>query len=603
MVLTFQSASSNRSLTPIDLQSIFWHGKKLPKDVMSIQGFQQSIGGQPVVEKTQDGKITGDTNKKLKRVDVRFSFKGIANVREHVVTLSGSVQWEMIYRIVARLVPEVKKLNFTVTNTASRFYLMKVVNLDSIYNERRKGPGYSLELFESEISGFSKLLIRFDDGAVASVFVNGTVVAQGRDIKGIEKRIKDLLSTYKAPYKGNVTKEPVATRKNLTRKRTEMTESRYERASNWTNVRSGYYVRPGPNKVPRFYTVPKNPALVRAKVLRAYANLGVNVPSETRRLLGIAANTKLKDKKKNTTVTNWNASPPQGMYVRPGPGGLPKLYKIPKLLKQGKKTVIEAYKKAGVKIPNKVRTIFSISPPTAPSSSVVALPKLNVTNKGVFRVDGLACSRYKLVDLQKIASRMDIPTLKRKKADLCRDIKKKLIVANVNQKHNFVKNGVKHYILANEKRVRRNKHVKSMNSFKVNELKNMIKAMNNSVNVSGKRTKKNLINMLIERKRTANAVNNMFANFSASSRSNSSGPGNSSGPSGSPLSRRSNSAGPKRSGLNIARNILGPGFTNAQLQNFLNKYMKSPQSLNRIVREFKTTTGRRMNAKANVEVL
>jgi hypothetical protein len=255
-----------------------------------------------------------------------------------------------------------------------------------------------------------------------------------------------------------------------------------------------------------------------------------------------------------------------------------------------------------VKIPNKVRTIFSISPPTS-SSAVVALPKLNVTNKGVFRVDGLACSRYKLVDLQKIASRMDIPTLKRKKADLCRDIKKKLIVVNVNQKHNFVKNGVKHYILANEKRVRRNKHVKSMNSFKVNELKNMIKAMNNSVNVSGKRTKKNLINMLIERKRTANAVNNMFANFSASSRSNSSGPGNSAGPSGSPLSRSNSSGsgpGPKRSGLNIARNILGPGFTNAQLQNFLNKYMKSPQSLNRIVREF---TVRRMNAKANVEVM
>jgi hypothetical protein len=31
--------------------------------------------------------------------------------------------------------------------------------------------------------------------------------------------------------------------------------------------------------------------------------------------------------------------------------------------------------------------------------------------------------------------------------------------------------------------------------------------------------------------------------------------------------------------------------------------MKSPQSLNRIVREFKNTTGRRMNAKVNVEVL
>lgn len=608
MVLTFQSASSNRSLAAIDLQAIFWRGTKLPKDVLSIQGFQHSIGGSPVVEKTQDGKITGDSNKKLRRVDVRFSFKGIASVREHVVTLSGSVQWEMLYRVVARLVPEVKSLDFKVTNTASRFYLMKQVNLDSIYNERRKGTGYSLELFESEISGFSKLLIRLDNGAVASVFANGTVVAQGKDLKGIEKRIKDILGTYKNPYRGgSMKKAPVATRRNLTRKRTEMTESRYERASSWTNVRNGYYVRPGPDKVPRFYAVPKNPALVRTKVVRAYANVGVNVPPATRRILGISAAIKPKNKKTTTTAaraTNWNASPPAGMYVRPGPGGLPKFYKIPKLIKQGKKTVVSTYKKAGVKIPNRVRAIFSISPSPASGSASPVAPRLNVTNKGVFRVDGLACSRYKLVDLQKIASKMGIPVLKRKKEDLCRDIKKKMgksTSALTNTKHNFVKNGVKYYILANEKRIRRNKHTKSMNSFKVNELKNMITAINDTMNVSGKHTKKNLINMLIERKRTVNAANNMFANFSALSSASSSN--NNRSLSSSSSSSRSSSS-PVRPGLNIAKNILGPGFTNAELQNFLNRFKKSPGSYNRLVREFKNKKPtRRLNARVNVEVL
>jgi hypothetical protein len=75
-----------------------------------------------------------------------------------------------------------------------------------------------------------------------------------------------------------------------------------------------------------------------------------------------------------------------------------------------------------------------------------------------------------------------------------------------------------------------------------------------------------------------NTLANMNFNFSASSSN------------GSPLSP------PGRAGINIAKNILGPGFTNAQLQNFLNKYSKSPQSLNRIVGEFK---GLRVKKLAN----
>ena len=94
MVLTFQSASSNRSLVPIDLQNIFWRSAKLPKDITTITGYSHSIGGtkNPVVEKNSSGKITGDSSKKIRRVDVRFSFKGgFASVRENSVTLSGSV--------------------------------------------------------------------------------------------------------------------------------------------------------------------------------------------------------------------------------------------------------------------------------------------------------------------------------------------------------------------------------------------------------------------------------------------------------------------------------------------------------------------------------
>lgn len=608
MVLTFQSASSSRTLAPIDLQNVFWRSVRLPKDVHSIQGFTQSIGGKPIIEKySTTGKVTGDRNKKLKRVDVRFSFKGgFASVRETTVSIAGSVPWEMTYRVLSRLVPEIKSLTFKITNTAVKFYLKKAVKLDRIFEERHKGPGYTLE-FEPEL--YPGLRIKFSDGVLVNVFANGTVTAQGKELKGIEKRVKDLFATYKNPYGMNKPKIPIAARKNLAKKRANITESRYEPAKGWTNSRSGFYVRPGPNKVARFYAVPKNPALVRTKVIRAYSNIGVNVPPLTRKLLGIVSATATAPPKSTVkkTVTNWNASPPPGMYIRPGPGGLPKLYKIPKLIKQGKKTVVSTYKKAAVRIPNRVRTVFGISPsPNHVNSSPVTKLVGNV-NRGVFRIDGLDCMRYKLNDLKLIAERLDIPIGRRKKEYLCRDIRSKLISNTVSPKTkpNFIKNGVSHTILINSRSLKRNSRTKALSSFKIQELKNIIKNLDKTVNNSNLNAKKKneLINLLIERKRTKNALNTMFNNFSSSSGSASSkGSSLSSGSASSKDSSFSKDS-PVRTGLNIARNILGPGFTNSELQNFLNRYSKSPGSLNRIVGEFKGRKGLVRLARANFESL
>ena len=282
-MITFQSASSNRFVTPLDLQSIFWKSTSLPKDIVSITGFKQSIGGKkPAIQKTSSG-IVGERNAKLKRIEIRFKFRGIAVIRESTVTLSGSVPWEMIYRVTARLVPEVKSLHFEVTNTAVRFYLKKQVRIEGIANQKRKGSNFTLN-FDPDVHYFPRLLIRFSDGVVASIFANGTVVAQGKDLKNIESRVRGVLNQYKNPYGSDVKKDPIPARKNLARKRKMMTEARYELANSWNNTRNGYYVRPGPNKRPRFYQVPKNPALVRQKVLRAYSNIGVNVPNNVKSL-------------------------------------------------------------------------------------------------------------------------------------------------------------------------------------------------------------------------------------------------------------------------------------------------------------------------------
>lgn len=577
MTLTFQSATSSRALTPFDLQSIFWRSSgKLPKDIMSVTGFQQSIGGKvPVLQKNANGTLTGNRDKKLKRVEIRFKFKGIAVVRESTITLSGSVPWEMIYRVLVRLVPEAKSLTFTVTNTAERFYLKKRVRLSAIADEKLSGPGYTLS-YEPELY-FARIVIRFKSGIVASVFANGTVVAQGKNLKNIETKVKGVLAQYSRPYGENVRVNPIPARKNLKKKRLDMVEARYEPARSWTNTRAGYYVRPGPDKVPRFYKVPANPALVRQKVLRAYSNVGVNVPPMVKYVLGMSTNAAVKPKvttKKN--ATHWNANVPNGMYVRPGPGGLPKLYKIPKLLKQGKKTVIEAYKKAGVNIPSKVKNIFGIVASVAVPINTASL-KTNVNNRGKFRVDGLECMRYTLAKLQTIASRLGIPISRQTKTQLCTAIKKRSngTTTTTSSEPNFVSaNGVKHYILINNRRVKRNGRSRTMDSFKASELKNMILQLNKNTNTTNK-SKKNLIELLIERKRTKNVTGAMFNNFS-----------NSNSNSGSPVSvrnspvsvRNSPSArtSPKRNPLNIARNIIGNGFTNYELKNFLNKYMVLP---------------------------
>lgn len=246
MVLTFQSATSSRTSVPIDLQNLFWRGVRLPGEITGIQGFHQSIGGKPIVEKSASGKVTGDRNKKLNRVDVRFSFRGFASIRSSVVTLSGSVKWEKTYEALLKLVPEISSLNFKITNTAIKFNLKKSLRLEHIQNKiARSGLGIKAN-YEPET--FAGLRLRFKDGTLANVFANGTVTAQGKNLDGFEKKFKQILeNVVKDPYRigaREMSASPIAARRNLAAKRAAITENRYERANNWTSTRAGFYVRP-----------------------------------------------------------------------------------------------------------------------------------------------------------------------------------------------------------------------------------------------------------------------------------------------------------------------------------------------------------------------
>ncbi len=588
MTLTFQSATSDTLLLKLDLNSLFW--RIFPRGYQSVLGFDRAIGGKPVVQKVSSTEpVIGNKNVKLRRVEIRFKeTSGVAILREASVTLSGKVPWEMLYRLTIRMVPEIKTLKFTVTNTAIRFNLKRVVRLEQIYKEYRSKPRSGPFTMEYEPEFFNRLLIRFQNGIVVFVFGNGTVVAQGRNLRGIEGQVRDILGGYKGAYGAEMKAEPVPLRKNLPKKRMNMIEARYERARSWTNTRSGYYVRPGPNKAPRFYALPKNPVLVRQKVIRAYANAGVQIPNKVRVILGIpvsAAVVAPKKMMKKTATLSWNSNAPTGMYVRPGPAGLPKLYKIPKLIPQGRKTVVAAYKKAGINIPQKVKAIFGIKnvSPAVVSASI----KGNVTTRGVFRIDGLSCDRYKLSELQDIAKRLDIAYQRVPKKTLCAKIRASILKNKKKPSSsaaNFVIDGKNHFILMNDRRIRRETKERALTSFKVSELKNFVKAIDPLENVNSLKTKKNLINTLIERKRTKNLLENMNMNFSPSSSSSSESE-----------SESEEEMSPPQLPLNTARKLLGNNFTNTELKEFLNRYLRLPstsngtvkrENLNKLVKEF-----------------
>ena len=198
---------------------------------------------------------------------------------------------------------------------------------------------------------------------------------------------------------------PKPVRKNLEAKRAHMA-GRYAMAGGWNNTREGFYVRPGANQKPRFYPLVANLKLVRPKVVRAYANAGVNIPRGVRNALGIEEGAAPAAKAEIRRAPTWNAVK-NGFYVKPGPGGQPYFYKVPKGKAAAKKTVVEAYQKAGVPIPAATRNLFGIA-----NGSVTATQKKHYVNfnaQGGLRINGKQFDRFTRPELLQIARNMNIP--------------------------------------------------------------------------------------------------------------------------------------------------------------------------------------------------
>lgn len=125
-------------------------------------------------------------------------------------------------------------------------------------------------------------------------------------------------------------------------------------------------------------------------------------------------------------------------YVRPNPQGQPCCYRIPKRLDYITNKVAERYKKANVKIPDRVKKIFGITQTNTKAPNVGKRAPTNLTfNKN--KLGSRQCMRYTKVSLVDIATRLgiNIPD-KATKAILCDMIAKR--IDSKNQNFNYFMN-------------------------------------------------------------------------------------------------------------------------------------------------------------------
>ena len=139
-------------------------------------------------------------------------------------------------------------------------------------------------------------------------------------------------------------------------------------------------------------------------------------------VLLIAKNNKPKRAKKKTTCAN-PPNPPDsfegdcapGYYCRPNAQGFPCCYKIPENLTVGRQTAIEAYKKAGVKMPEKVKQLLFVAFNIVPTNANKQKNVVYNMNKGVL-IRKRACMRYSKEELAKFAKPLGIDLAKAEKA-------------------------------------------------------------------------------------------------------------------------------------------------------------------------------------------
>lgn len=105
-----------------------------------------------------------------------------------------------------------------------------------------------------------------------------------------------------------------------------------------------------------------------------------------------------------------------GYYCRPNAQGFPTCYVIPAINASSRKTVVESYKTAGVKIPNSVKELFKIEKESEPVYDIsVALEKQTYKGKTVqvLKIGGRQAMRMTEDQLENVARKKQIPGIQK----------------------------------------------------------------------------------------------------------------------------------------------------------------------------------------------
>lgn len=565
-------------------------------EIESIVGYSGGLKSAPTVQ-VDHKEIIGNPSASFQRVVVKLKSGAQAIFHKKIIVISGKGPWSQTAKVLEKLSPIVKGVHFEITNTSVRWQLHRRIHLDAIDRKYGKNSQYNPETFAGLILTLRNPLVTL------TLFNNGVVIASGKDITGIKKRVNDELASFIGS--ANIGHQQPA-RKNLKGKREGMRNARYP-VVNWNASDPGYYVKPGPNRRPRQYKIPGNPKLAVAKVRKAYANAGVPIPAATRRALGmspapppinITKGMTLEEimmKKWNSppkkspvlysppkktlasAVLNWNANK-NGYYIKPGPGGLPKFYKIPKGVKAAKKTVLKAYE--GHRIPNKVRQIFDIKNSNLPA--VPQNPKNNIKRD---------CSRFTVVQLRAILKARGIAYSGLTKDKLCARVQTNRAPKSTpppnNGNANFVVNGVPHFILRNTQQLKRGGRAKKLDSFPVKNLRGFANKLGGA---PSRATKSNLIKIILKgpNKSSSSSLGSFARELENQMRN---------------LGSKNKTPSPNV--LNARAQIM---FSPATAREFATYYRlqgkKFPQNLNKIVSNFKALKLKEQMAKyANVEIM
>jgi TATA-box binding protein (TBP) (component of TFIID and TFIIIB) len=455
-------------------QGVFNHPWNLSGDLVSLEG-RTLIGNPPTFRLTPTTFVGSTSNVK----HWTFKFKNGGSVIYHSqsntmqIVTKGDMTFEPTMRKALKFFSGPKIESYRTINIDGRMYVDRPIDFDKIMNNYRLPVSVGRVEWDPEL--FSGMFVKWKSPKVTLILsTNGTILIKGTsnmsDGPKVFKQFVDRFGPDIVLKRIRSEAPPVAGEGAYAGR----LNARYPPAYSYMplnrnhpySVESGYYVRPGPNKKPRYYKIPNNPALIRPKVLKAYANVKVNIPKFVKNALGIVNTARPAPTTGPRPAPNWTATL-NGYYVKPGPGKQPFFYKVPAGKDAARKTVIKAYADAGIRIPNSVRNTFGI--PANMFNTNIGGMSYRIEGE---KINGKHYSRQKREYLIRIARNLNITSVSERNSleTIFRAIKSAMGPSPVRTANepNVTLNGVA-YIFRNNGRVERDGRARAFNTLKKNE--------------------------------------------------------------------------------------------------------------------------------------